>query len=560
MNDIMRRMLPACVILGVTWLVMLVARDPLLPPAHSTRTPDGGGRPATASARIDAIVEGLWQKEGIEPASRVDDLLVLRRAWLASAGTIPSLEEIRRFERDDRPDRLERWLDDILADRRTADHLARVLSHVLVGDDQGPFVVFRRDRFLAWLADAIHAREPFDEIVRRMVASEGLWTGEPAVNFITQAVSSDTVDPVKLAGRVSRAMLGQRIDCAECHDHPFAPVTQAQFEGLAACFAQVKVSPLGVQDDPSRVFTIEVPASMQPMESEDGQAFPMAAATARRVPPAPPFAPEWMPDSGTRRHRLAEWVVHPANRRFERAIANRAWQVVFCKPWHAPVDDLPNPPQGGAEGGRDPSDLLDVLGEAFRAGECDLLALLRTLFDTRLFRIASAHVALDEQDTCDGVQGAWAAFPLSRLPADSIMGAMQQCTQLETIDGDSHLITRTVRFLRQIDFVREYGEPSDGAAIGDPVTIPQALVRMNGRLVREMVEANPFTASGRIARMAPDDDSRIEAAFLCCLTRRPTQAEQDAIVPLLRENAVAGSGMEDVFWSLFNSAEFFWNH
>lgn len=70
-----------------------------------------------------------------------------------------------------------------------------------------------------------------------MVASEGLWTGEPAVNFITQAVSSDAVDPVKLAGRVSRAMLGQRIDCAECHDHPFAPVTQAQFEGLAACFA-----------------------------------------------------------------------------------------------------------------------------------------------------------------------------------------------------------------------------------------------------------------------------------------------------------------------------------
>jgi hypothetical protein len=601
------RLLPLVVIAAVTGLVTLAARSPVPLAGGSLRLPAGGpgsegspqggidaplagcGKTACTiawmrsrqpgcrenrrfsclekvpedfvhgqRARLDGLLEAGWRQAGVVPAAAVEDLLVLRRAWLAAAGTIPSLEEIRRFEADSRPDRLDRWLDAILDDRRSAEHLARVLARSLVGSDQGPFLVFRRDRFLAWLSDSLHSRRPFDEIVREMLAADGLWTGEPAVNFITQAVAGGRVDPVKLAGRVSRGFLGQRIDCAECHDHPFAPVTQAQFEGLAACFAQARLSALGVEDDPRMVFTVETPPAMN-AGGDEGAGVPSQGA-ARRVPPVPPFAPEWMPESGTRRERLAEWLVHPANRRFERAVANRAWQIAFGRPWHDPVDDLPDPPRGDGPGGRDPTDLMDLLGEEFRDGECDLLALLRLLFDTRIFRLSSAHPARDDPDRCDAVAGAWAAFPLSRLPADALVGAMLQATQLETIDGESHLLTRAIRFFRQADFVREYGEPGDGQAANEPVTIPQALVRMNGRLVREMVEANAFTASGRIAGMAADDDSRIEAAFLCCLSRRPTPAERTAVLPLLRQTAQTGRGMEDLFWTLFNAAEFSWNH
>jgi len=556
-------LLPVAVIVVVAGLVAFAARAPA--PVAVLREPHAAGRPSEpqtpttiGAKRLDALLEAGWRRGGITPASEADDLLVLRRAWLAAAGTIPSLEEIRRFEADPRADRLERWLDGLLADRRSADHLARVLARSLVGSDQGPFLVFRRDRFLAWLADALHNRRPLDAVVRDMVAANGLWTGEPAVNFVTQAVAGGRVDPVKLAGRVSRVMLGQRIDCAECHDHPFAPVTQAQFEGLAACFAQVRLSALGIEDDPRMVFSVEASAAMKAMEEQDGGGpSPVAV---RRVPPAPPFGAEWMPAAGTRRQRLAEWLVHPANRRFERAVANRSWQIVFGRPWHDPVDDLPDPPEADDAGGRDAVDLLDVLGEEFRGGACDLLGLVRVLFGTRLFRLASSHPALDDADRCDAVAGSWAAFPLTRLPADALVGAMQQATQLETIDGESHLLTRAVRFLRQADFVRAYGEPADGQSPNEPVTIPQALVRMNGRLVREMVEANPFTASGRIAGMAPSHDARIEAAFLCCLSRRPSPQERAALLPLLTQASESARGMEDVYWTLFNAAEFSWNH
>ena len=58
------------------------------------------------------------------------------------------------------------------------------------------------------------------------------------------------------------------------------------------------------------------------------------------------FHPEWLPPTGTRRERFAHWVTHPENRRFERAIANRVWALMFGRAYIDPVDDLrvTNPP------------------------------------------------------------------------------------------------------------------------------------------------------------------------------------------------------------------------
>ena len=111
--------------------------------------------------------------------------------------------------------------------------------------------------------------------------------------------------------------------------------------------------------------------------------------------------------------------------------------------------------------------------------------------------------------------------------------------------------------VRTIDFTREYG--GAGRDPSEPATIPQALVRMNGRLARELTKAKAFTGPGRIASLAADDDARLTAVFLACLTRRPTAAEREMLQPMLR--AASGSeGVEDLYWSLFNTAEFCWNH
>ena len=536
----------AAVVLGLAALVVGAARDPLaarrVAAARPTTPVDGE---AHSAAAIDRHLERRWREEGLDPAGPVDEHTVLRRAWLALVGTIPSLEEIRRFDADPSPDRVDRAIAALLGERRSADWIARRLATALVGEEKGQFIVFRRDRFTAWLAGAIQEGRSWDAVVREMIASRGLWTDTPAVNFVTQAAADGVIDADKIAGRVARVFLGQRIDCAQCHDHPFAPWKQHEFEGMAAAFAQARLSGVGVEDDPARVHRIEA-------TSVAAVATPMAGA-GRNVPPAVPFGAEWLGNGGTHRENVAAWVVHPENRRFDRAIVNRAWALLFGRGWHEPVDDLPDPPGGDG-------DLLDLLAADFRDHGRDLRRLLRVIAATRPFRIASAHPLLDSPAGCDRVAEHWAAFPLTRLHPEQVIGAMVATTSLQTIDRDSHLLTRTIRFFRENDFVREYGTVQDQQGRSSPATIPQALLQMNGKLSREMVEANAVTATGRIAGMARDDAERLDLAFLVALTRHPTTEERAALETLLGAAPTKGRGVEDVSWVLVNSPEFSWNH
>ena len=560
MHTAIRTTLPALAVLTVAFAVIgavAAASRTTLPSAPVAAEPSGKAVRLLA-ARLDAILDARARAAGIEPAAAADDLAVLRRTWLAVAGTIPSLEEIRHFEADPRPDRIDRWQAAILADRRSAEHLAGVLSEVFAGSDGGPPFVFRRDRFKAWLADAIHAGRPFADIVREMVAGDGLWTSEPAVNFVTQAASGDRIDENALAGRVARAFLGVRLDCAQCHDHPFAPWTQTQFEGLAACFATVRLSPLGVRDSGPAVLRIEpalAATGMMPVaDSAAAEGMPAVPATAgtvaRRVAPEVPFDAASFAGTGTPRTRLARWITADGNRRFERAVANRCWAITFGRPWHEPIDDLPDPAPVA-----DDDDPLDVLGRGFLAGGTDVRETLAAICSTAAFRRASTHPALDDPTRAADVSRAWAAFPLSQLPPATMVTAMIQAGSVQSIDPDSHLLVRTVRFLRSVDFMREYG----GGDLAEPATIPQALVRMNGRLARELCEANGFSGPGRVAGLATSDTARLEALFLSCLTRRPDAAERQALLPALSAGEPA-RGVEDLYWSLFNSAEFCWNH
>jgi hypothetical protein len=147
-------------------------------------------------------------------------------------------------------DRIDRWVVDMLKDSRYSDYFAERLARSLVGVEGGPFIIFRRDRMTAWLAEQLRKDASWSEMTRELIAAEGLWTDSPAANFITIARQDDeTINVNKLAGRSVRTFLGQRIDCAQCHDHPFDQQwKQHHFEELAAFFCQAGVTFGGVTD------------------------------------------------------------------------------------------------------------------------------------------------------------------------------------------------------------------------------------------------------------------------------------------------------------------------
>ena len=391
-----------------------------------------------SAARVDAAFKRLWQQTGVEPADAAPELLVARRLSLALHGTIPSLEEIRRFESLPAAGRLDVWTGELLADRRSSDYLAERLARAFVGVDDGPVLLFRRRRFVAWLADQLDANRPYDEIVRHLIADAGLWTDTPAVNFVTVTINpgdANTPEPNRLAARVSRAMLGIRIDCAECHDHPFAPWKQTDFQGLAAFFGGTQQGLRGIRDVAGA------------FEVENRQTGEMST-----VAPQVPYAAELLSAAPNERQQLARWVTHRDNRPFAREAVNRAWAILFGRPLVEPIDDLPlDGPLPEA---------LDVLADDFVAHGFDLRRLVQVIAATRVFRLDSkvdADVPLDAEAFATREQQC-AVFPITRLRPEQVVGAVLQSASLATIDYESNIVIRAARAIGQSEFVQRYGD------------------------------------------------------------------------------------------------------
>lgn len=542
---------PALVTAGVCLLTWAASQARLKDPPAALPVLQEGTDPTIQA--VNAELERLWSDGAVEPAKPADELTVFRRLSLALHGTIPSLEEIRLFEADEAPQRLERWTEAMLQDDRFSSYWAERLARAYVGTENGQFILFRRDRFLDWLQSQLTERAPYDQMVRDMIGGNGVWTGEGEVNFLTAGFADGDFDPNKLAARTTRAFLGQRIDCAQCHDHPFDHWKQSEFEGLAAYYGQVNGSIGGIYDKKGRELKIEDPATGEE----------------RVAPPGVPFNPEWLGDGGSRREQLARWVTHPDNDRFALATANRMWALMFGRPFavNRPVDDLPDP--GTDESLR----LLKILGDDLRAHNWDLTRTIRVLAASRAFRMDSRHewdvqTGTDETGRTDDdtelrmerVRELWAVFPLVRLRPEQVVGSMLQAARVRTINQNSHLIVRFQRFIGERDFVEEFGDPGIDELQEYSGTIPQALLRMNGNLTRELSRPAPLNSPSGVTMAAPTPEAAIETAYLICLTRRPESAEVELFRPWFEPKKRRNRAVEDLYWTLFNAPEFSWNH
>lgn len=506
--------------------------------AHATpaRFPARDENPDAVVQRVDAAFRARWAEQKLRAAPEASDLTVMRRLALALCGTIPSLEEIRRFESRSPGNRLGEWLEDLLHDRRCADYLAERFARSFVGTEDGPFLRFRRRRFVAWLSDAILEDRPYDTIVRALIDDDGLWTDHPATNFLTVTIDEKTERPTpdRLSARVSRAFLGVRLDCAQCHDHPFQPWSQDQFRGLAAFFGAVHSDLRGIRDTEN---------DYRPLDRK-GKELPV-------IEPRVPFLPELLPgpEAGDARQRLARWVTDPRNPHFAQVTVNRVWALLFGRPLAEPVDDLP--------GAGELHPALLILADDLSASGYNLRRLIRTIAATEAFRRDSA-----DEDAGPEHDAAWAVFPLTRLRPEQVAGALFQSASLTTLGPQSHWFARLVAYTGRNDFVRRYGDTGEDEFETRSGTIPQRLLLMNGEIVREQLKEGLFSASSNIAGLASDDRKCVEAAYLVVLTRRPTAEESMHFAGKLagtsgheREDRLA-----DLCWTLINTTEFSWNH
>ncbi len=526
---------------GVILAGMVTLAAALFPRTQPKRAPRGQSQQLDNAVRVSVrlindVLRKQWADANLTPAPRTDELMIARRLSLGLTGRIPSLQEIRQFEARPDGDRLQWWLAGILEDRRFADYLAERLARAYVGTEDGPFLIYRRRRFVSWISDELFRNRPYDAIVRDLVTSEGLWTDQPSTNFLTVTAmqgKGNQPDAERLAGRVTRVFLGIRLDCAQCHNHPHESWKQADFRGLAAFFGQVKTGLTGIHDDDGE------------LQLENRKTGVMET-----ISPRVPFLRELLPAEGTRRQQLASWLTDARNPYFARATVNRMWALMLGRPLVEPVDAISTAEPAPT--------LLKILAEDFAAHGYDLRHLVQVIAGSDAFQRDSAA----PQEITEAHELAWAAFPLTRLRPEQVVGAVLQSASLTTINSESPLVVKLATLIGEKEFLQRYGDTGEDEFGDRGGTIPQRLLLMNGKLVHEKTRDELFNAATRISWQAPDDASAVRTAYLVVLTRLPTVAEAHHFEGRLGEarGKERARRLEDLFWALLNSTVFAWNH
>jgi|GEM_PF-117554 len=495
--------------------------------------------------QVNTLMAANWQAQGVTPAKPASDSEFLRRVYLDLAGRIPAHHEVYDFLAANPQDRREILVDELLASRDHATHLASVWRTMLLPDGVDTNNYGGTSKFDEWLADRFENNLPYDQLVRQLLLAEGRISDSGPILFYAAL----KLNPEELAAKTARIFLGMRMECAQCHDHKFDDsITQEDFWGFAAHFAQIS-RPLGKMDMTSSVLRVY----------DNGRGEVMIPDTEEVIPPRLPYvlqaaqATEASTPKRSRREILVDWLTTKQNSRFAQATVNRVWQHLFGLGLVEPVDDMrsDNPAMY--------PDILQLLGRDFAASGYDLRRLLRTLVLSNAYQLSS-QAKVDEPS-----QGlTFARMNIKSFTAEQLYDCISVATEYEAMQGDGSENGTLARFgnrSRQA-FIEQFRAPP-GQRTDFHAGIPQALTLMHGYLIHG---ATDLTSSGLLKSLnAPffTNQQRIETLFLATLSRFPEEVESNK---MLEHVLAATSDLErsralgDILWALLNSAEFSFIH
>jgi hypothetical protein len=470
---------------------------------------------AALSARIDHLLAVRWTEAKLKPVGPSDDAEFLRRAYLDLTGTIPPVAEVRRFLKDTSPAKRRALVDRLLDGPGYVRYFSALWRELLVPDAEVPAgrQAARAD-LERWLNKQFADNVPFDKIARAILTLPAEETrpkreedGERPSPRLFYLGREDK--PEELAANVTRLFLGVRLECAQCHDHPYARWKRDDFWSQAAFFAKT---------GGKRELAIPGAGRTVAVRFLDGSALARAA---------------------NPRAALADWLTAPKNPYFARALANRLWAHFFGVGLVDPADDMTT------ENAPSHPELLDELGAAFVAAGYDLKFLIRALTLSDAYGLTSAETRLGP-----------AAEPrlFSRMNVKALGGSEVFDSLIEATGHRSADLPR-----QRTTFVARYAH-TDRRLEGHG-SIPQSLSMMNGRLLADALTPDANNTLSAVADGAfLDTAGKVETLFLAALGRPPRPEEKARFVKYVTEGGDHNQALADVFWALLNSAEFSHNH
>ena len=512
------------------------------------------------AAVVDERLAAAWAAENLAPAEPATDAAWFRRVHLDLTGRIPTASAVHDFLTA-HPDGADAAAQRAVVARLLdgpgyVTHFTAVWRDALVPElDRDERAGFLRPGFEAWLRRSLIEQTPYDAFARELLTApiapadarnpggvpDASAAGPQAFYQVKQT------KPEELAAATTRAFLGTRLECAECHDHPFDPWKQEQFWRFAAFFGGLERAGGGAGN---RLGALRERTGLTQLALPDTVTL---ASGAKVVPAtfldgtAPRFAPGQSP-----REVLADRLTDPGNRLFAEAAVNRLWGHLFGRGLVDPVDDF-----GYANPASHP-ELLRALGEEFVASGYDLKTLLAGLCASRAYRLSSEHPGRPHADT-------FARYPAKPLPAGVLFDSLERATGRFTAfapngGGNPFVPPGMDDDGGRAEFLRTFRDDAESA--GERRTsILQALMLMNGGVTAgdvDLRQSRTFAA----AALAPylDRDGKLDALFLASLSRFPTDGERESLTAYLHAAEDETAALADVFWAVLNSSEFATNH
>ncbi len=511
--------------------------------AEESGARSAGRTAADLAGAIDRQLERNWSEAKTVAAPRADDAEFVRRLYLDLLGRIPRVAEVRRFLDDADPDKRTALIDDLLARPAATAHLAENLRAALMPQTRvNPSLYHLGASFEDWLRPRLARGDGYDRIVRDLVTvplgeqtEAGGLTAAAADRFGAVAwYQIHDLKPENLVAASTRLMLGVRMECAQCHNHPFDKWTKDEFWQTAAFFSRIDLHE-------KATFDATVPVSIRvPQEDRKVEARILGS-------PEPTSRIE-----GDPRIRYAAWLVADDNPFFARATVNRVWGLLFGRGIVHPVDDfrIDNPATH--------PELLEELTRAFVASGYDLKFLIRSIVLSQAYQRSSATTDPSQQDPVR-----YARMVERPFTAEQLWDSLTTATGTRDPVPLAHrgLVGLPAKSPRTEFLTAFLGE---SRAESPQISILHSLKLLHGEYVDRMT--SPKTSPVIVALAdAPflSRDEKVETLYLAVFARRPTAEEFSTIGAFLdapERRADAARGLGDVLWALLNSPEFLLNH
>jgi hypothetical protein len=486
---------------------------------------------------IDKLVNDKLKKLRIAPSGQCDDETFLRRASIDIVGLPPTVDEFNRFMASADPLKRSKWVDELLERKEFSEiwvskwaELLQVRTDVVRNVSQKAMFLYYN-----WLVDKLSKNMPMDQMVQELLGASGGTFKNAATNFYQ--ITNETLP---LTENVAQVFMGIRVQCAQCHNHPFDRWTQNDYYSFAAFFVQIGRK----QGEDYRETIVFNSGGGEVNHPVGGRVMP------------PKFLGGETPDVAGKDRRvvLAKWLASAQNPWFATSFANRVWAHFIGVGIVEPIDDFRvSNPASNAE-------LLESLGQHFTETKYNLKALVRDICNSRTYQRSTQR-----NPTNSGDERNFAHALVRRIKAENLLDTISTVTDTKDKFAGLPVGARAVQIAdgtRSTYFLTTFGRATRETPCSCEVkmepTLSQALHLLNGGTVNNKIKEGGLVPKLLSTRKFPEE--RITELYIRAFSRKPTKEELAKLVPILTQSKEEPQALEDIFWALLNSREFLFNH